>query len=818
MTPDKRRRRRSWTASQRRSRLNSKDGGTTNNAVDGLDIIAADQYAKKLNPYKQISSSLRSSTDNSVKYLTTRDITNDDDTRLNVDGDDLNLDDDDDDDDMRLDNILSSIVNDSKDVSKLEAVPSVVDSNEFYSKLSVSSVDFGNTHPIETPPVQNTSSSFREVGNMSPVSEEDRNWNNGDSARLHNIVPRIDQEPTFAATFEGAKPLDSIPMTTEPTIHQMGVNTGNGGSGNGGVLPLKKSCVDFIIDDIGMNYTNNRFVSGPELDNILNPITTSTANASASRRDRFSTHGDRRRAQKLQTTVGPEDAVHRKLHDGAPQSIGTSNKNNAPSSRTQSHAPGVKIVHPKSEDETLSTVTDPTESPFIYTYRKSNDDDSVSQITSSLAGNSLGPSYRLQNIPTSTNALKNVSGLSWMTYNEGRKGGMIIPGPYGRGRDRRSPKAASGGSGYSRWSDKGSSNGNGSVGSNSYDDGKKNLDEIAYALNTDCSSGRNQRAMITRRPPARVGSVRLPSGGDNLSTVASINSRDSGPGDHKSSSYAYVDTNINANVSRLGMGGVSCAAASVYTEATTDSTRSLGFFQRVALLAWKAQHHAGRFFFPTSMAIKRRKKFDKSDSMSDIEDILLEEGENAPSHRQQRGSRGGQLYDDDNDDIDYFSRAMSVSNNHSGLRRMRKSIIVSYFGRGKRSKMGCLIFAMAVMITIYRLPQNRGNFSARPRNKDGQHIGKKSLVYDSIQHGDDQVFGHSIDAIVDSNAHLEESVGILGADRSRQAIVQYDTQLPPVFEALANVGDPLYQRGADVPFYWHIPRSGGGTMNDILGR
>jgi len=31
------------------------------------------------------------------------------------------------------------------------------------------------------------------------------------------------------------------------------------------------------------------------------------------------------------------------------------------------------------------------------------------------------------------------------------------------------------------------------------------------------------------------------------------------------------------------------------------------------------------------------------------------------------------------------------------------------------------------------------------------------------------------------------------------------------------VDDVLFQRGIDVPFYWHVPRSGGGTMNDVLG-
>jgi hypothetical protein len=826
MLPNGRRRRRSWTASsQRRSRLNSIEGGTTNNAVDGIDIIAASQYAMKLNPYKQISLSLRSSTDSSVRYQMTRNITDDDELRLNNDGDDLNLDDDDDDDDddMRLENILSSIVNDSKDDAKLEAVPSVVENVDFHSKISVSSVDIGSDiSPRESHPVQNTNSSIGEVGNISPVSEEDTNWSDGDATRLHKIMARIDQEHAFeCGGFEGAKKLESISMMTEPTIRQIGVNTGLGGSGGSSISPLKNSCVNSIIDDSDMNYINSIYDSGPESDNNLNPLTTCTSNARTPPKGRFFSYSDRSRGQRSQTKVSnPDDAAHCRLHDGRPQPAIASNKTNALSSRfTQSHMLKGDIVHPKTEDETLSTVTDPTESPFIYTYRKSNDDDSLSQITSSLAGKSIGPSYLLQNIPLSTTMRKNVSGLSWMTCNDGRKGGMIIPGPYGRSRDRRSAKAASGGSGFGRWNNKGNYNGSGSVGSDSYDDGKKNLDEIAYALNADCSSGRNQRAMISRRPPARVGSVRLASGGDDLSTVASLNSRDGASGDHQSSSYAYVDANINANVSRLGMGGVSCAAISVYSEATADSTSSLGLFQRVALIAWKIQHHAGRFLFPTSMAVKRRKKFDKSDSMSNLEDILLEEGANASLHRQQRGSSCGHLDDDDDDgdEIDYFSRARSVSSNHNGLRGMRKSVFKSYFWQGKRAKMGCLILSLAVTLIIYRSPQKKRDFSASPRNKGGFNTGKKGRFYDSIQHGDGQVLDYSTDAMVDRDAHLGESARIAEADRSRQALVQYNTQLPPVFEVLANVDDLPFQRGTDVPFYWHVPRSGGGTMNDLLG-
>ena len=886
MPPDARRR--SWTASsQRRSRLNAKGGGTTNNAVDGINCIAASQYAKQLNPYKQHSSSLRGSTGSAVQYQTTRGVSNDDDLGLNVDDNDLDLGDDDD-DDMRLENILSSIVDDSKsdvkmssldnvgknpddlgvideDYSKYnhrnaaEALPSVVESDNFHPKISTSSVDFGGeiSHSREMPPIHNTDSSIHEIGNISPVSDEDNdtNWSDGDATKLHKMMAQIDQVPAFASGgFEDATKLESISRMNGPTFRQIGVNNSGGGGGGVGGSLLSSSLVDSIIDDIDMSYGNNGsdiFISGPESDNNLNPLANSTPNLTPPRGRFSSSYNDRRRSQSSKTMLTkPEYAAHGKPHDDAPQSnvttSNTSERKLASSSRftPQTHLLSGEIVHHKTEDETLSTVTDPTESPFIYAYKKSHDDDSVSQITSSLAGNSLGSSHLLQNIPNSTGVRIHSSGLSWMASNDGltrgvggnggsrmmnRKGGMIISGPYGRGRDRKLPKAAPGGNGYGRRNNKSSSSsGGGSAGGDSYDSGKKNLDEIAYALNADCSSGRNHRAMVTRRPPVRVGGARLASGGDDLSTVVSRNSRDDTQGDHQSSSYAYVDANINTNVSRLGMGGVSCAAQSVYSEGTADSTITLGFFQRLALIVWKAQHHAGRFFFPTSLAVKRRKKFDKSDSMSDLEEILLEEGSKTLSHRQQSSSRGGHYDDDDDDDIDYFSRAMSVSNNHNGSGGLRKSKDKRYFWQSKAAKMACLIFVLAITFTIYRMPKKKENDYYEILSNKGTFDAGKGRFHDFIHHGNDQFFDYATDAMVDSDAYHGRRPGITDADRVGQETaglgqeqnypVQDDIQLPPVFEVLANVNDLLFQRGIDVPFYWHVPRSGGGTMNDVLGR
>lgn len=42
--------------------------------------------------------------------------------------------------------------------------------------------------------------------------------------------------------------------------------------------------------------------------------------------------------------------------------------------------------------------------------------------------------------------------------------------------------------------------------------------------------------------------------------------------------------------------------------------------------------------------------------------------------------------------------------------------------------------------------------------------------------------------------------------------------IPQALENVADVNAGPFQRGIDVPFYWHVPRSGGGTISDVLGR
>lgn len=455
----------------------------------------------------------------------------------------------------------------------------------------------------------------------------------------------------------------------------------------------------------------------------------------------------------------------------------------------------------KAEDET-STLSEPTESPFIYTYKISVDDDSVSQITSSLAGSTP----HKQNIPSifgvssrSTNMQISRPGLAWMNNDTTIIGGgsrMIHrKGLYGRDRVRKLPKvSAFASSGIGAWSNEDCTRSG----------VKNNLDEIAYALNSDCTPVRNQRQRGTAiiQPFPNGGCAHFAKGGEDKSTELSR--------------YGFAE-DVKSNVSRLEIGGMNCGAQSV-SEGTADTettVSTLGFYQNLALLAWRAQHSVGSYLFPIPLAVKQRKKFDRSDSLDSLEDILLEEGSGTLSRRKQIGVRASShCVVDDDDEIDYFSRAMSDSCN-SGIRGSRRS-----FRRNRATVLGGISLALTVAFTIA--------FTIVYRSPAKKKFGWKgsSLGHESVQISD-----FATDATDDD---IERQAGYTDASRlgkiskqvaveseavdsiySEQEILDHGIRLPEKFGALADVNDILLQSGT--PFYWHVPRSGGGTMNDILG-
>lgn len=219
-------------------------------------------------------------------------------------------------------------------------------------------------------------------------------------------------------------------------------------------------------------------------------------------------------------------------------------------------------------DDAISTVTDPTDSPFIFTYKKSGDDDSVSQITSSIAAASMGSSY-LQNIPLGSG--RRTNGPSWMGGAAGRrmnprKRGAVVAGSFGRDRTRQGRSV-------------GNSDGTADF---SHENGRSNLDEIAYALNAVSGTYR------PRRP-----------GNQDFGDLCTIDSEKSGVSRRRSHEYCDGKSNISA----LGMGGASCGGHSIASASglsKSSSSGSRGLIVGLRTLARKAQQSAERFFFPTS--------------------------------------------------------------------------------------------------------------------------------------------------------------------------------------------------------------------------
>ena len=170
-------------------------------------------------------------------------------------------------------------------------------------------------------------------------------------------------------------------------------------------------------------------------------------------------------------------------------------------------------------------------------------------------------------------------------------------------------------------------------------------------------------------------------------------------------------------------------------------------------------------------------------------------------------------------EIDYFSRAMSMSSygSHSrpshGNNNMRQMTCFRHF---RLSLVVVFIFIICVILSAGDDEDNRGRGTERgfrPRNiakridrrPEFGPVNKPRMQSDSVP---DEVHhnGHS-DPSSRESLHLHKS------DSSKKEL-----HMPPGLQNLANVDSGPFQRGIDIPFYWHVPRSGGGTISDILGR
>jgi hypothetical protein len=92
------------------------------------------------------------------------------------------------------------------------------------------------------------------------------------------------------------------------------------------------------------------------------------------------------------------------------------------------------------------------------------------------------------------------------------------------------------------------------------------------------------------------------------------------------------------------------------------------------------------------------------------------------------------------------------------------------------------------------------------RMEDSEGGGTTSVVGGMAQHNVDEVSAKS------KSKKVPELIGVKESDQDHIGI-----ELPNAFRALADTNDLPVRKGLDAPFYWHIPRSGGGTLNDIFG-
>ena len=726
------------------------------------------------------------------------------------------------------------------------------------------STNSGNT-PISSNSMQQDDTTTE----ISPVSEEsqtiisasdntkdidnDTLWTDGDATRQHKLQMHSKDHvnPTFTSHgFIGTTTNDHMNAEGNMTNQKIGLRDPS---------LVGSSLVDSLIDDISLPGGGGG-ISGISLpddgrggcgsivqQNIPPPQSSPDATPlRGGQQHRFNQHENEQEQeqvedfhQELNPPPQPQSTRHdRRSYDNY--------SNELPISKLKIHN---TTLH---EDETLSTVTDPTESPFIYTYqrrRTAGDDgtsDSVSQITSSIAGSNYS-SY--QNIPNSfpRQSNRNANNLSWMNTSNGigssagsssrmihrknksRSGvkkkktsnkGISIPGPYGSSSKNRDVMIHSG-------SGSGGSGGNNSTGSgtrstSSYNDIIDNNggvnDEIDYAMNnTNKSTSRRPSAKKRQQQSHHRQMSSNMSMTDDLSTVESTGN--------------YIDTESTFDVSRLGMGGVSTmhqpslrssSGQSVISEGTTESTtQGLGILHYLRL----AQHHITRYFFPKPPRIERRKKFDRTDS-DDLEELLLEEGQSV------KRSGSSTIDNDEESTIDYYgSPGSSPTGSPRGKKRSRRDDK----NKGSTTRTIGLFILLSAIIAVYRMPSSNNNtrdgryqdeIEFRVANSDRDPYDNFDNVGRNIQdHNNGQVLdytdnnnnGNYEDQQYDNNAMI--SAEIDAADTFDTMDKQYlNVQLPAKFDALANVDDMLFQKGIDIPFYWHVPRSGGGTMNDLLGR
>jgi hypothetical protein len=246
-------RRPSWSASQRRSSLSKAQGGasTTNNAAFvGVDnIVSVSKFTKQMNPCTQAA----------------RDV---DVVGLGREDCDLSIGDvveDDDDEDLKLENILSCIVNDKTDNQGVPVLKGSIGIADLNSIVSVTSKQNAVAEALrtETPPILKTNPCVDDA----TIEEEDNKLLSIIDVAGHNrMIARKNQKPDNSSSGAETK------IRLESKVEQDQVC-------NDGTSLARSSLVDSILDDIQMSNISRGSICFSDQDpNNLAPLLNSMTN------------------------------------------------------------------------------------------------------------------------------------------------------------------------------------------------------------------------------------------------------------------------------------------------------------------------------------------------------------------------------------------------------------------------------------------------------------------------------------------------------------------------------------------------------------
>ena len=231
--------------------------------------------------------------------------------------------------------------------------------------------------------------------------------------------------------------------------------------------------------------------------------------------------------------------------------------------------------------------------------------------------------------------------------------------------------------------------------------------------------------------------------------------------------------------------------------------------------------------------------------------ILPRAWRQATKHKKSSTKRGGGHLSDDEESADVFGKLMRNNNNNNGPPASRHhsynrggnhhNTHRSNNNNSKSPNYVLRLLGLFVLLTgiifVMRLIMlhpakfrsfTRGGITSRRHNNrrknHSAHNGMSVQTADtrghmSIREGTEVHGGmahHSMDEIRDGPVDQIDTPKVAGGG-GFQHDLHMGVQLPEAFENLADVDDLPVRKGVDIPFFWHIPRTGGGTVGDIFG-